>query len=328
MKRTILVVGVLLAVANVASATIDTFGTGANQFTIEFVTISGDASSANGTNISGRSTSNFGYKTFTDPGNFRISKFEITNDQWNKFKENVGGIVSGYPSSGYNQTPSWTGSNIPTNQVSWYEAAQFVNYLNTDAGYAPAYKFTGTPGTSSYTFSPWSENDTGYDAVNPYRNKNAFYVIPTEEEWVKAAYWNGTTLQEFSTKNNQAIFQGDGREGTGWNYLDDVFATDPPGPWQVGSGSEELNGTYDMTGNVWEWVESTWYINDYTARAGRVVRGGSYCDGDLGLGAFNRFNDKPYFESYDTGFRVASIPEPCSLVLLGLGGLILRRKKR
>ena len=34
----------------------------------------------------------------------------------------------------------------------------------------------------------------------------------------------------------------------------------------------------------------------------------------------------PHIESYSLGFRVASVPEPCSLVLLGLGGLVLRRK--
>lgn len=38
MRRTILV----MAVSNIAWATVDTFGTGVNQFTIDFVSISGD----------------------------------------------------------------------------------------------------------------------------------------------------------------------------------------------------------------------------------------------------------------------------------------------
>ena len=112
----------------------------------------------------------------------------------------------------------FTGTNVPTDSVSWYEAAQFVNWLNTSTGHQAAYKFTGTQGTSDYTFTPWSTTDTGYDASNPYRNKAAMYFLPTEDEWVKAAYWNGTALQTYATKAGESLTQGNGTSGTGWNY--------------------------------------------------------------------------------------------------------------
>ncbi len=75
--------------------------------------------------------------------------------------------------------------------------------------------------------------------------------LPTEDEWFKAAYWNGSEIQEYATKPGDTLHEGDGTSGTGWNYNN----TDPVGPWNVGSGSEELNGTYDMMGNNWEWIE-------------------------------------------------------------------------
>jgi hypothetical protein len=121
----------------------DMFGTEDNQFTINFVTISGNASSLNGTNISMYPPGQTGYRAFTDPSHsYRIGVYEITNDQWTKFQAEYG-TVTGNPLGAYEYSPYWTGSNMPTNNVSWYEAAQFVNWLNVSTGNQVAYKFTG-----------------------------------------------------------------------------------------------------------------------------------------------------------------------------------------
>jgi hypothetical protein len=310
MKKLIcLAVVCMMAAVNVASA--DTFGTGANQFTIDFVNISGDASSANGTNISPWLPSQDGYKTFTDPGNdYRIGKFEITNDQWSKFKSACDTLTG---------DSHWTGSNVPTNSVNWYEAAQFVNYLNTSTGHQAAYKFTGTQGTSNYTFDIWNASDTGYNPSNPYRNSNAFYFLPTEDEWVKAAYWNGTSLQIHATKPGESLTQGNGTSGTGWNYYNNGYATNPYGPWAIGSGSEELNGTFDMMGNIIEWMEGLYHSEGYSANSHRIVRGGAYNNEKEPFGSlydgydtlestFRIWDCHPDAESYTIGFRVASEP--------------------
>ena len=100
--------------------------------------------------------------------------------------------------------------------------------------------------------------------------------LPTEDEWVKAAYWNGTSLQTYATKPGDSLHQGDRVSGSGWNYYDNGYATDPLGPWAVRSGSEELNGTYDMMGNVWEWMESPHTDPDYGTTSDRGLRGGMY----------------------------------------------------
>ena len=320
MKKVVvlLLIGVV-AVVNIASA--DTFGTGANQFTIDFVDISGDTNPASGYGIVN--------------SDYRMGTYEITNDQWNKFKVSygtpTGSPLTAYdydPYQGDNTEPYFTGTNFSVSYTSWYESAQFVNYLNTSTGHQAAYNFTGTQGQSDYSLETWESEDAGYDASNPYRNSNAYYFLPTEDEWVKAAYWNGTNLQTYATKASESLAQGNGTSGTGWNYYEGNFATNPFGAWAVGSGSQELNGTYDMMGNVWEWMENPYSDINYGTASNRGLRGGSYNDSDVSYFASpTRGSYNPSEETYGIGFRVASIPEPCSLILIGGGCLFIRGKK-
>lgn len=266
----------------------DTFGSGSNQFIIDFVTISDAMNPATG----------YGIVTY----DYRMGKYEITNDQWDKFK-NLNGIPNGNPTTAYNSSSGFLGAGIPTNNVSWYEAAQFVNWLNTSSGHQAAYKFTGTPGTSNYALTVWDLTDDGYNASNPYRNSNAHYFLPTEDEWVKAAYWNGIALQSYSMIDNQPPDEGQ----------DSNFDMELGKPWNIGTGSEELHGTYDMMGNVWEWMESS-FDNDYLPGSNHTVRGGSWYDGgseydgggDFRLCSVARYSRVPDMESNQIGFRVAS----------------------
>jgi len=309
----------VVALTCVSGTSADTFGTGGNQFTIDFVPILGDTGDLDSW------PAGSGY-TFTGANrdDYRMGTLEIANDQWDKFQAELDVPVTGTPSSAYDEDPYWMGTNVPTNDVSWYEAAQFVNWLNTSKGYQPAYKFTGTQGQSDYALDTWSTGEA--DGTNLYRHKDAFYYMPTEDEWVKAAYWNGTTLQTHATKPGETLHQGDGTSGTGWNYYDGEWATDPYGPWDVGSGSEELNATFDMMGNVWEWLESP--ESSYGTDSFRMLRGGAY--GHVGaLASSERVWGSPTLQFDFIGFRVASeVPEPSSLVLLSLGALAALRQGR
>ncbi len=79
--------------------------------------------------------------------------------------------------------------------------------------------------------------------------------------------------------------------------------------------------TFDMGGNVWEW-------NEALIGSNRGIRGGSYVSYDIGLRSSSRSSIDPDDEYYGVGFRVASVPEPATLSLLGLGSLALIRRKR
>ena len=329
MKRFMTFCFVLLAVL-VTTAQADSFGTGGNQFTLDFVPISGSSNPTTAqANDASRGLDGFGIVAY----DYRMGKYEVTNDQWNKFVAAYG-IPTGAPLYAYDNNfgghRSYT-TDVPTNAVSWYEAAQFVNWLNTSTGRQPAYKFTGTQGTNNYTFSVWASSDSGYNANNPYRNSNAFYFLPTEDEWFKAAYWNGSAIQDYATKPGDTLHQGDGTSGTGWNYEDDGYVFDPYGPWGVGSGSEELNGTYDMMGNNWEWAESPSSDPSYATYSPRGLRGGVWSYNSSVLAASSGSGSNPHGESYDKGFRVASVPEPASILVwfgLGVASLALLRRRR
>ena len=314
--RTFLLGGVLAA-AMVSGAWGDVFGTGANQFSMDFVTISGDTNPATGIALP------FDYTFYGVTNDYRIGTYEVTNDQWNKFKASLGVPVAGSPERAYMFEPRFTDTDVPVNVVSWLEAAQFVNWLNTSAGHHVAYNFTGTQGTSDYTFAVWdaSEADGG---TNLYRHKDALYYLPTQDEWVKAAYWNGTSVQEFATKPGESLGQGDGTSGIGWNFFDDdnSYATDPIGPWVVGSGSEELNGTYDMMGNVWEMLESPYDDLSYGAASARGTRGGCYYGYNHELASSWRDGSNLDYQQPYIGFRIAAeVPEPTGMGLLVIGGI-------
>ena len=237
MKRSMIVAMSVVAVLFIADGVrADMFGTGGNQFTMDFVPIFGDASAANGTNISRVEEGQSGYLAFSDPGhNYRMGTYEVTNDQWSKFIASVGVTVTGSPASAYDGLDSngntfvpWAGTNIPVTGVSWYEAAQFVNWLNTSTGHHAAYTFTGTQGESDYTLATWTEAEAT-PGTRLFRHKDAMYYLPTEQEWVKAAYWNGTAIQTYAT-----VGERDPATHAGWNYGQHDTIT---GPWAVGSGS-------------------------------------------------------------------------------------------
>ncbi|MCY2924088.1 MAG: SUMF1/EgtB/PvdO family nonheme iron enzyme, partial [Planctomycetota bacterium] len=89
--------------------------------------------------------------------------------------------------------------------------------------------------------------------------------------------------------------------------------------------------TYDMMGNAWEWTESPWLTGAYEASSARVLRGSGWIDNSYYLASSNRYNGvNPTIELNDIGFRVASVPEPSSLVIvagIALTRLLYRRRK-
>jgi formylglycine-generating enzyme required for sulfatase activity len=260
---------------------------------MDFVTI-GNAGNAADTRVADGGTSGYGSVGY----NYRIGKYEVTNAQWNAFTTAAGAPTG--TDGGYSYGSYWTGAQKPTNNVSWYEAAQFCNYLTSGNKYSGAYKFD------------MSGNFLSIDRASSISTYGTTYVIPTEDEWYKAAYYkpNGSGYSYFANGTDTAPFAGSQS-----NYMYVIEA-----PWNVGTGTQEQNGTFDMMGNVWEWNETL--IGD----SYRGIRGGFYgseTGGQALIRSSYRSDCYPYGESDAFGFRVASIsepiPEPATLLLLGLG---------
>ena len=150
-----------------------------------------------------------------------------------------------------------------------------------------------------------------------------FYVLPTEDEWYKAAYLksDGSGYTLYATGDSIPT-AGAGGE----NYNNAIGSV-----WNVGSGtasSIENNGTFDMNGNVWEWNESTWDGTLDSMDENRVVRGGTLVHNESFQRSSHRTNYYPTNEYDFIGFRVAAIPEPSVIALMGVfgGGLWFVRK--
>jgi len=76
-------------------------------------------------------------------------------------------------------------------------------------------------------------------------------------------------------------------------------------------------------GNVWEWEETELdLVNDSTSSA-RGVNGGFWSNGSNFLLSSNRISLDPPIENKPIGFRVASTPEPSSLLLGALAAVEL-----
>ena len=95
-----------------------TFGSGANTFGIDFLNI-GNAGNAADTTTYG-----------AVPYQYRMGKYEISQDAITKATASgMANVTAG----------AWT-SNQPAATISWYEAAAFVNWLNTSTGNTAAYR--------------------------------------------------------------------------------------------------------------------------------------------------------------------------------------------
>jgi len=84
-----------------------------------------------------------------------------------------------------------------------------------------------------------------------------------------------------------------------------------------------------QNGNVWEWQESAFDGINNSSSENRAFRGGDWNYTETYLRSSLRLNGTPALSLDYVGFRVASVPEPSSTVLMiGSGLMFLVRRHR
>ena len=296
-QLTMTLVGVIFLFAGANPAASDTFGSGPNSFDIEFVTIGNPDNPAD--------TTSRPYPVGSVPYTYRLGKYEISVDMVNKANaaDDLGITFH-----------DWWEPNKPAFYISWFGAAVFVNWLNENTQHAPAYKFD-----SEGNFQLWEAGDVGYDPENPFRNSQTRYILPSVDEWYKAAFYDAasSTYYEYPTGSNNVP---DGIDYAGDTSFDAVFNDGYENALPndiMDAGVLSPYGTMGQGGNAWEWEETEYdLVNDSLSGA----RGISGIDWDYGtnsasfLGSWFRGGNANPATRSGIGFRVASLPVPMSIL--------------
>ena len=231
-----------------------------------------------------------------------------------------------------------TGANRPITYVSWFDAARFANWMTNGQG-------AGSTETGAYTLGGATSGDAV--AANP----GAAFSIPTENEWYKAAYYDPTLnsgaggYYAYATQSNTAPGNQIGSAANQANYAaGQLFSVTQSGTLDLNqnyltdvgafSGSGSFYGTFDQSGNVYQWNDL-----DGTPGSSRGRRGGQWgTDDPLLLSASSSYSYDPSLENRVFGFRLASpvassVPEidPNSIgsvLALVLGSLALLERRR
>ncbi|MBO4263185.1 MAG: SUMF1/EgtB/PvdO family nonheme iron enzyme [Bacteroidales bacterium] len=196
---------------------------------------------------------------------FKLGITEVTQAQWK--------VIMGYNPSVHQ------GDQYPVENISWYEAMEFIKKLNDRAREA-------------------------------YPQQRLHFRLPTEAEWEFAARYGATP--DRNSPSGDGLANPDLHSGTGslmGNATSGTSAT-----MAVGAHAANRAGLFDMSGNVAEWC-ADWlakYGADQQENPGgpasgvrKVVRGGSFCDDKQFLNTSYRGHEKPDHTGPGIGFRFA-----------------------
>ena len=219
----------------------------------------------------------------TIPGkNYLMMKTEVTQKQWQT-------VMGKNPSC-------FKGDDLPVENVSWIDAAEFCNALSEKQNLEKCYSNGHWAYYDKKKKKDVTEEDYNKDQKKKYSKRQIvkYYVIdcnfnadgyrlPTVEEWQYAARGG----QEFKYSGS------DNLDEVAWYDDNSGDKTHP-----VAQKTPNGYGLYDMSGNVWEWCWDSAFGKRRFNCGGGWYNSAYYCEvGSIGWGiAYCTFNDQ--------GFRI------------------------
>jgi len=324
-----LVAGVALAALAAVSACGDG---GGNPPAVDYELVSvGDPGNAS-------DRTGFGAVAYT----YRIGKLDVTIGQYAAFLNavaasdphalynpsmatdlNTAGIGRTGPPGGYTYEAmdnAGSSADRPITYVSWLDAARFANWMAN--GQPRGAQDQTTTENGAYDLTGSASTAVARNAVNPNTGAAPTFYVPLENEWYKAAYYDPTLndgaggyhLYATRSSTGPGNVIGDGANqansvaagllcvtqspsySTTQSYLSDVGAF---------GASASYYGTFDQSGNVWEWNDL-----DGAPSASRGLRGGYWFAAAVPMQSLLYSSDAVTREDNGAGFRLASPAAP------------------
>jgi len=279
---------------------------------------------------------------------FEISRFEITNAQYAAFlnavaatdpndlwdpdmaspsHEEHGGIERQGSAGSYTYSAIAGREDLPVNQVSFWDAARFANWLHN--GQPTGAQDATTTEDGAYTLTP-----AAVAGNTVLRNEDALVYIPSEDEWYKAAFYETETDTYYTFATHTDTVPTCAMPSAAANTANCEAVVGDLTPIGSYPGAPGPNGTYDQAGNAEEWTDTI----DYDSRRRRG--GGFFWDTAYRTGAGFYEADDPSAGRFWVGFRVARAAAPVpamgppalaslalGLLAAGLGALAAPRRR-